>query len=303
MSLRPPVHTCVEWFLIHRLGKVILVTGATGTVGRELVRLLVGQGEPVRAMTRNPVRSALPAGAEVVPGDFDDPRSLADAATGIEALFLLDAPGPWIAQHDRAMLAAARAAGMARVVKMSALGTGEPASKVGSWHLPGEQELRSGDGEWTVLRPSAFASNTLNWAPTVRARQPISNPNGTGTQGVVDPRDVAEVAARALTSDEHVGQVLTLTGPELLSIPDVAARLGELLGRTVATVEVPLDAYREGLLSRGFEPDFVDNAVTATKLIADGHYARLTDDVAHALGRPPRTFAAWAYDHRDAFGD
>lgn len=280
---------------------MILVTGATGTVGRELVRLLAGWGEAVRAMTRHPEMADLPAGVEVVPGDFDHPQSLADAATGIEALFLLSAPGPWIPQHDRAMLAAARAAGVARVVKLSTIGTGEQASKVGNWHLPGEQELRSGDYEWTMLRPSAFASNVLNWAPMIRARQPIPNPNGTGTQGVVDPRDIAEVAARALTSDVHMRQVLTLTGPELLSVPDLAARLGGVLGHPVATVEVPLDAYRQGLLTRGFDPVFVETAVAGSKLIAEGGYARLTDDVAQALGRPPRTFAAWAYDHRDAF--
>jgi uncharacterized protein YbjT (DUF2867 family) len=97
--------------------------------------------------------------------------------------------------------------------------------------------------------------------------------------------------------------VLTLTGTELLSVPDVAARLGELLGRSIATVDVPLDDYRQGLLSRGLDPVFVESAVSGSKLIAEGGYARLTDDVAQALGRPPRTFAAWADDHRDAFGD
>ncbi|MEV6492417.1 NAD(P)H-binding protein [Actinoplanes sp. NPDC051633] len=280
---------------------MILVTGATGTVGRELVRLLAREGEPVRAMTRYPAKAALPAGVDVVAGDFDRPGTLAGAAAGIEAVFLLDAPGPWIPRHDRAMLAAARAAGVARVVKLSTLGTGELTSTVGSWHLPGERDLRAGGTGWTVLRPSAFASNVLNWAPRVRAGEPIPNPNGYGTQGVIDPRDIAEVAARALTSDAYLGQVLTLTGPELLSVPDVAARLGEILGRTIATVDVPLDAYRQGLLDRGLDPVFVESAVSGSKLIADGGYARLTGDVAQVLGRPPRTFAAWAYDHRGSF--
>jgi uncharacterized protein YbjT (DUF2867 family) len=252
-------------------------------------------------MTRHPARAAFPAAVEVVRGDFDDPRSLADAATGIEALFLLDAPGPWIPQHDRAMLAAARAAGVARVVKLSTLGPDDPESPVGRWHLPGERELRAGDGAWTVLRPSTYASNILNWAPMIRAGQLIPNPNGNGAQGVIDPRDIAEVAARALTSDRHAGQVLTLTGPELLSVPDVAARLGEQLGRTVATVDVPLDDYRRGLLDRGLDPVFVDAAVTGSRLVAAGGSALLTDDVARVLGRAPRTFATWARDHRDAF--
>ncbi|MBY8872450.1 NAD(P)H-binding protein [Micromonospora sp. PLK6-60] len=280
---------------------MILVTGATGTIGGEVVQLLTGRGEPVRAMTRNPARATLPAGVEVVRGDFDDPESLAKAATGVEALFLLDAPGPWIAQHDRAMLAAARAAGVRRVVKLSAIGTGEQAAKVGDWHLPGEQELGSSDAEWTVLRPSSFASNALRWAPAIRAGQPIPNPNGTGMQGIVDPRDVAEVAVRTLLSEEHVGQVLTLTGPELLSVPELAVRLGEVLGRTVATVDVSLDAYRERMLAGGLDPVFVEIAVNGAKLVEEGGNAQLTDEVAQVLGRPPRTFAVWAYDHRDAF--
>lgn len=199
------------------------------------------------------------------------------------------------------MLAAARASGVARVVKVSTFDAGERTSSVGDWHLPGEQELRSGDAKWTVLRPSAFASNVLNWAPRVRSGQSIPNPNGNGVQGVVVPQDIAEVAVRALTSDAHVGQVLTLTGPELLSVPDVAARLGEVLGRTIATVDVPLEAYRRELLAAGLDPVFVQSAVSGSKLIANGGYARLTDDVARALGRSPRTFAAWAHDRREAF--
>jgi uncharacterized protein YbjT (DUF2867 family) len=199
------------------------------------------------------------------------------------------------------MLAAVQAAGVTRMVKLSTLGVDERIGGSSNWHLPGEQDLRSDDYDWTILRPAGFASNVLSWAPAIRTGQPITNPNGTGAQGVVDPRDVAEVAARALTSDAHIKQVLTLTGPELLSVPDVAARLGGAIGRPVATVEVPLDAYREGLLAKGYDPDFVENAVAGSTLIARGGYARLTDDVARVLGRPPRAFAAWARDHRGAF--
>ncbi|WP_214318292.1 NAD(P)H-binding protein [Nonomuraea sediminis] len=270
---------------------MILVTGATGTIGGEVVRLLAGRGERVRAMTRQDV--ALP-GVEVVRGDFDDQPSLDDAVSGVEALFLLSAPGPRIARHDAAMLAAARAAGVRKVVKLSAIGAV-------SWHEAGEQAVRSGELEWTVLRPSSFASNALRWAPAIRRGDAIQNSTGTGTQGVVDPRDVAEVAVQALTSDAHASRVLTLTGPELVSVPDQVAVLAEVLGRDLAAVDVSPEEYHEQLIAAGMDPAFAETAANGSRLIASGGNARITDDLARALPHPPRTFATWANDHRAAF--
>ena len=282
---------------------MILITGATGTIGRELVRLLAEGGERVRAMTRDPARAAsVPPGAGIVRADFDDPESLAVAAEGTTAVFMLSAPGPWVAQHDAAMLAAARSAGVRTAVKLSAIGTGDESEvKVGDWHLPGEQAVRSSGLAWTVLRPSSFASNTLRWAAAIQAGTPIPNPMGTGAQGVVDPRDVAEVAALTLTSPGHDGHVYTLTGPDLLSVPDMAGLLGEALGRTVAIADISPDAYGDRLHATGLDPAFVETAVNGARLIAQGGNATLTDDVERLLGKPARTFAAWAHDHRTAF--
>jgi uncharacterized protein YbjT (DUF2867 family) len=285
------------------LAFMILITGATGTIGREVVRLLAAGGERVRAMTRDPARAApVPDGAEVVRADFEDPGSLAVAAEGATAVFLLSAPGPWVARHDTAMLDAARTAGASKVVKLSAIGTGDESGvKVGDWHLQGERAVRSSGLAWTVLRPSAFASNALHWAAAIRAGDPIPNPMGTGTQGVVDPRDVAAVAARTLTSPDHDGHVHTLTGPDLLSVADMAGRLGEVLGRTVETADLALDEYRDGLRAAGLDPAFVETAVNGASLVARGGNATLTGDVERLLGTPARTFAAWARDHRAAF--
>jgi uncharacterized protein YbjT (DUF2867 family) len=281
---------------------MILITGATGTIGSKVVRLLAARGEPVRAMTRDPSRVQAQPGAEVVRGDFGDHDSLAKAADGAGILFLLSAPGPWIVQHDESMLAAARAAGIGKVVKLSAIRADEQAGvKVGDWHLPGEQALRSSGMAWTVLRPSSFASNTLRWTAAIRSGNPVPNTTGTGVQGVIDPRDVAEVAVRALTSDDYAHSVLTLTGPELLSVPDMAAQLGDVLGRTLQTVDVPLEAYREQMLAAGIDPVFAEVAVNGSRLIGNGGNARLTDEVQQVLGRPPRTFRAWVHNHRDAF--
>ncbi|MFI6181368.1 NAD(P)H-binding protein [Nonomuraea sp. NPDC051191] len=282
---------------------MIVVTGATGTVGGEVVRLLAGQGERVRAMTRTPSKVEALPGVEVVQGDFDDPGSLAAAARGADAMFLLSAPGPWLARHDEAMVMAAQAAGVRKVVKVSAIGTGEEhgGARVGDWHLAGERALRAGELEWTILRPSSFASNALRWAPQVRQGQPVPNTTGKGRQGVVDPRDVAEVAVTALTSDAHVRTVLTLTGPELLGVRDMAKALGETLGRAVETVDLPLEVYRTQLIAAGVDPEFADVAVDGSRLVARDGNARLTRDVELVLGRGPRTFLTWAADHSAAF--
>ncbi|NUP51975.1 MAG: NAD(P)H-binding protein [Catenulispora sp.] len=280
---------------------MILVTGATGTVGTELVRLLIERGEHVRAMSRNPAGANL--AAETVRGDFDDPASLATAVAGADAVFLLDAPGPWIERHDLAMLDAIRSHDVGRVVKLSAIGTGENTElRTSGWHLPGEQALRTSGTAWTILRPSSFASNTLSWATMIRAGQPVPNLTGNGAQAVIDPRDIAEVALEALTTSAHTGATYTLTGPELLSAPDQVDILRKVLGRTIDIIDVPLDVARQQMLSAGRDPDFVETALRGQQLIARGGNARQTDDVQTVLGRPARTYAAWAEDHRQVFG-
>jgi uncharacterized protein YbjT (DUF2867 family) len=252
-------------------------------------------------MTRDPSRAGFPAGAEIVRGDFEDPGSLAHAAHAASAVFLLTASGPHLGRHDEAMVAAARAEGVKRLVKLSAIGSGEPGFDAFGWHVPGEEAVRSSGAAWTLLRPTTFASNTLSWAEAVRAGKPVPNLTGDGAEGVVDPRDIAEVAAEALTAPDHAGKVYTLTGPELLSVPAQVVRLEQVLGRTIGTVDVPLDIAREQMLAGGQDPEFVEVAMAARKLIANGGNARLTDDVEHVLRRPPRTFATWAQDHSNAF--
>jgi uncharacterized protein YbjT (DUF2867 family) len=284
---------------------MILITGATGTVGSEVLRLLTATGAPVRAMTRNPARLRSPYALDVVRADFDDPASLRRATAGAEAVFLLTAPAAPTPRHDLALLDAARAAGTSRIVKLSAIGTGETddhGRTVGAWHQLAEQAVQASGLAWTLLRPSLFASNTLHWADPVKAGTPVPNLTGHATQGVIDPRDVAAVAAEALTSPTtHTGQTYTLTGPDLLSVPDQAAQLADLLGHPVTTADVTPEAARSQLLASGMNPAAVDTALTGITWARAGHNALLTDDVATILGRPPTSFAAWARDHLDSF--
>jgi len=270
---------------------MILVTGATGTVGRHVVRLLRERRQPVRAMSRNP---AVTPGLDVVRADFTDPVSLARAVHGVRAVFLLTAPPVPAPGHDLALLAAARAAGVAHIVKLSAI-------HVSAWHLAVEEALRADGPEWTVLRPSSFATNALPWAGAIAAGQPVPNLTGTGRQGVVDPRDVAAVAVEALTGPGHHGRIHPLTGPELLDVPAQAAVLAEVLGRPVTTTDVPPEAARAGLLRAGLDPAAVHEIVAGSSWARAGHNAVLTGDVERILGRPPTGFRTWAEDHRPAF--
>lgn len=283
---------------------MILVTGVTGTIGKELVRLLAERGEAVRAMTRNPAGADLPPGVDAVYGDFDDRASLGPAMEGISTLFLLTAPGTATSEHDEAGLEAARRAGVARAVKLSAIATGEIAPDgevVGSSHLRGEQALQKAGLDWTILRPTTFASNTLSWAASISQGEPIANLTGNARQGVVDPRDVAAVAAEVLTGTGHEGRTYTLTGPELLSVPDQAVQLGEVLGRTIKTNDVPPDSVRDFLIAAGMSEVFAKAVASGSAFVVAGRNAVLTEDLERILGRPGRTYRAWAQDHQNAF--
>lgn len=287
---------------------MILVTGATGTVGREVLRLLARYGVQVRAMTRDPAHlSSVKTNVEVVRADFEAPETLRDAVADVDGIFLLTAPGASVPEHDLAMIKAARGGKVRKVVKLSAVGGGLSAKDGGTepadWHAAGEQALAGSGLDWMVLRPSSFASNTLRWADPVRAGQPVPNMTGTGAQGVVDPRDVAEVAVEALLDAEHNGETLTLTGPDLVSVPDQAAQLSEVLGQPISTVDVPLEAAREQMLASGLDPSVVDVAIRGSQLVSDGGNAVVTNDVLRVLGRPARPFLTWALDHRSAFLD
>ena len=280
---------------------MILVTGATGTTGSLVVRQLTERGVAVRAMTRASLDPA--PGVEVVRADFDDPASLSAAVAGVEAVYLVTAAATPTPHHDLALLTAATAAGVRRVVKLSAIGTGErfDGAVVGAWHLAAEDAVRASGLEWTILRPPSFATNLLWYAAAVRAGHPIPNMTGTGRQGIIDPRDIAAVAAETLVNAVHIGQTYTLTGPELLSMPDQADILARVTGRPVRHVDLSEEESQAQLVAAGMTPEAVAAASLGMRWARAGHAELLTDTVTAVLGRKPGTVAQWATEHAAAF--
>jgi uncharacterized protein YbjT (DUF2867 family) len=265
---------------------MILVTGATGTVGGHVTRLLSERGVPFRAMSRNPVD--LP---NAVRADFTDPPSLAAAVAGAEAVFLVTVPPTPTPDHDLALVAAARSAGVRKIVKLSAIGTGErfDGRTVGWWHAAAEEAIEASGLAWTVLRPPGFASNVLWYRDLINAEKPLPDIYGAARQPIIDPRDVAAVAVEALLTSEHEGQRYDLTGPELLTFAQQAAILEAVLHRPVRTAPQPAS-------------DLPADVATGLGWARAGGAEYLTEHVSRILGHPPTTFEQWANDHRAAFG-
>jgi uncharacterized protein YbjT (DUF2867 family) len=273
---------------------MILVTGATGTIGSHVVQLLTERDVPFRAMSRDPAKD-LP---NAVRADFTDRASLEAALTGVDKVFLVTVPPTPSTAHDLALLEAARAADVVKIVKLSAIGSGEQfeGAVVGAWHLAAEQAIEDSGLAWTMLRPTSFASNLLPYRELINAGDPLPNILGPARQAVVDPRDVAEVAVATLLDDAHNGQRYDLTGPELLTFADQVAILERVLNQPIKTVDADARAQLTGM------PEEAITAITTGVGWAKaGGAAYVTDHVSRILGHPAQTFEQWATDHQRTF--
>jgi len=281
---------------------MILVTGATGTVGRELVAELARRGAKVRALSRNPAAAAFPAGVETVAADLGDPGTLSLALAGIERVFML-ATGPARLDHETSLVAAAARAGVAGLVKLSAL-TVEDATAddiITRWHRAAEQAVTGSGLSWTILRPGAFMSSTLSWAGQIRHQGQVFAPFTGVRTAAIDPADVAACAAAVLLEDGHERQAYPLTGPELVSARDQAATLGEILGREIGITEIPREAARQRMIAAGTPAQIADAVLATLAGAGTGPGARLQPAVRQLAGRPPRSFRDWAMRHIAAF--
>jgi len=279
----------------------VLVTGATGRVGRMVVDLLADAGLPVRALTRRPEEAALPAGVEVVTGDLTVPESLDAALRGVDAVFLV-----WTVPPATAPAVIERLATYARrVVFLSAPHrTPHPffqqPNPMAGLYTEIERLIVGSGLESTIIRPGMFASNALLWwAPAIRGDGVVRWPYGAAETAPVDDRDVAAVAARTLYQDGHAGGDYVLTGPESLSQTEQVRIIGDVLGRRIQFVELSPDEFRRA--TEGSWPRPAVDMLLAAWGATMGRPALVTSTVSDVLGSPARSFRQWATDHADAF--
>lgn len=282
----------------------ILVTGATGRVGRELVRLLSAADVAVRVFVRSPEAAAsLQApGVEAALGDFDQPETLDAALEGIDRLFLLSPADPRLVDQQGQAIEAAQRAGVRHVVKVSTLGA-DAASPVSlaRWHAHVEQHVERSGMAHTHLRPHYYMQNTLEFAPTIAMENRFYAPMRDGHIGLVDCRDVAAVAARVLTEPGHEKRIYEITGAAALSFEDVAAEIGSAIGRSVTYVDVRPSEAEKAMLSAGV-PGWLAEALVDLYGIFSGDHASATTRVVEDLsGKPPRSYAAFAREHSNVF--
>lgn len=285
---------------------MIVVVGATGTVGKAVVRELLQASEAFAALVRDPsrAREVLGPRVELREGDLARPETLRTAFAGADRVFLVAPLIPELADLEANAVDAAAASGIRRVVKLSTAGVaraGHALPRQYPLHRRAEQHLESSGLAWTNLRPAPFMQNTLAFAASVAADNVIRGAWGEGRMAYVDVRDVAAVAAHVLLTDGHDEAGYELTGPQALTVADVAEALSRATGRPVRYEDVAADAARSALRGHGPPDWFADAMVEVMAHVRAGGGGRVTDAVQQNLGRPARTYEAFAHEHAAAF--
>lgn len=280
-----------------------VITGATGEIGSRVVEGLLAGGERPRVFVRDAAKakSRFGNGVDIFVGDLADPGSLRAALAGGDALFLVTT-GPEIPTRDQAAARAARAAGVRRLVKLSSLDAGYGLA-IGAWHEQGEAAIRTSGLPFTFVQPSGFMSNLLAWAPSIRAEGIVRASAGDGKRAFIHSGDIAEIATRALTTGEHEGESLAITGPEALSFAEIVAKIGAAIGRPIRFEAISdREAGRRYAATAGAPPAETEAHVALWRAIREGRLARVTKTVEKVLGRRPISMDQWAWENAAAFG-
>jgi uncharacterized protein YbjT (DUF2867 family) len=279
---------------------MILVTGASGNIGTELVKELSRRGEKFRAAytTKEKAEKARTAVVEPVVADFAKPESLAAALAGVDRLFLLSA-NP---SSEAAVVRAARTAGVTQIVKLSVYDAPAEGFAFGKMHRAVEKEIEASGIDYTFLRPNGFMQNLANQqAPAIRERGAFYFPAGGARISHVDVRDIARVAAAALTGPGHAGKAYELTGPEALTYDDMAGTLTRVLGRPVAYVAISDDDFRKALGGSGTPAPVIEGLVDLFAFYKRGGAARISPDIEKVTGKKATSFEEYARGNAASF--
>ena len=282
---------------------MILVTGGTGGVGSELLRLLSKAGIATRALARHPQRAQALPGITWIAGDLSKPETLTSAFEGARTLFLLTSYYEDMVELQHNAISAARAAGVTYVVKISAFAASDHSrAPVGRWHYQVEKELQESGLGWTILRPHHFMQNLLAQAVYVRTEGVVYSASGDGKIPYIDGRDVAAVAFATLTQPGHLGKKYVVTGSEAISYRQASEIIGAAIGKPVRFVDESPDEARARRVREGLPPAVVESALAiAAYQRAGGKTVTTTSTVAELTGRPPRTVGEFVREHADVF--
>jgi uncharacterized protein YbjT (DUF2867 family) len=284
---------------------MILITGATGNVGKELVKRLARREAPLRVMVRdrNKARSIAYPGVEIVEGDFDRAETLDNALSGADKAFLLTSPSERQPELETNFIRAAERSNLKHLVKLSAMGAAlDSPARLLRAHAESERRIGETGVPYTFLRPNQFMQNFLSYRESIIQRGEFYAPMGAARISVVDVRDIAAVAAEVLTAPAHQGKTYFITGPESLTYAGMAERLTAELGKPVAYVDVPPEAAGDAMLQSGMPRWTVDAVLELFALWKVNSAAEVADTVKHEGKKDPITFAEFAHDYAPQFG-
>ena len=283
---------------------MILITGASGTVGKAVLREVAKTGAAHRAMYRSKDEAAkAPAGIQTVIADFSDKPSLASALHGVESVYLVCSPIPQLVELESNVIDASQAAAVRRIVLNSALGAADFPKSFPSWHRKVEAKLKGTEIAHVILRPNSFMQNIVTYyAPTIRTQGAFYGSYGDNVRiSYIDVRDLAAVAAKALTSSALDGKTLELNGPEALTCEQVAQKITERTGVVARYVDIPLEAQRKAMLDQKMPDWQVTALIDLQHYYINGHGGATDRTVADVLGRPPATLDQYLADNASEF--
>lgn len=282
---------------------ITLVTGATGTVGREVVRGLLAQGLPVRAGARAGRRLVHLGPVDCCVLDFDRPQTTARALEGVQRVFFLSPLNAQMVDVGCRFVEQARTAGVEHIVRLSAMGAGSfPATKLAVVHRAVEEAIEASGLHYTFLRPNAFMQNYLNaFGGSIRSKGLFEMPQGRGAVSCIDVRDIAAVAVAALMDPCHRERSYELTGPEPLANDDVAEILSEVVHRPIRYVDISERQARDAMLGQGTPVWLVEVLLELYAISRAGMAASISSAVQELLGRPPTRFRQFAADYAEQF--
>ena len=282
---------------------MILVTGASGSVGKTVLQEVAKSGAKHRAMYRSAAEAAkAPAGTETVIADFAKPETLGAALRGVESVYLVCSPIPELAQLESNMIDACVAAGVKHVVQNSALGAEDYDKSFPGWHRKVEDKLKKTLLTWTILRPNSFHQNVVAfYAPTIRTQAVFYGSMRDAKNSFIDVRDIAVVAARSLAGGEHVGKIYELNGPEAINYAELARKISKVAGQEVKYVDIPMDAQKKAMLEQGMPEWLVAALLDLQQYYLSGKGGETDGLLQKLLGRAPTTMDEFLKENAPEF--